>query len=425
MSRQAPHVLEQAADFTWSTGDLLVPGPNWEVIGTGDLNGDGRNGDLLWQSNDQYNRIAFWMIGQTNFLEGDYLTYNGQEVTIDADLGGIGTYTANRHLNLIWNDRGEVLNWQMARSDLSSGGAGSVDSSSGSSSDRDDDQLNPQDGSENSDLESPVVLGPLAYRLSDAWRMNENGVLSLAGFDFFDGYPADLNQGSENDFSGGSGSSGGSDEESSDSSDSPIELPDLGDVPSGGGIPDTTGGVTVPDGISECDYLCQLDRNDPTGWPPEFQTAPPEVIQSIWDILVDGLLESYDCDPCPVVEVPTGSLLQRGHRCLQCAHRGRVHIPRDPMARCGNDLRRLRRLNARIQLIRHNRPPPGGRFFLSERLIGPVISHLNKRADNYLQCGTYGFAGVSRGPGSRYLKDLIPCPRKSMSRFLICVLSTT
>ena len=112
------------------------------MIGTGDLNGDGRNGDLLWQSNDQYNRIAFWMIGQTNFLEGDYLTYNGQEVTIDADLGGIGTYTANRHLNLIWNDRGD-LNWQMARSDLSSGGAGSVDSSSGSSSDRDDDQLNP------------------------------------------------------------------------------------------------------------------------------------------------------------------------------------------------------------------------------------------------------------------------------------------
>lgn len=307
MSRQAPHVLEQAADFTWSTGDLLVPGPNWEVIGTGDLNGDGRNGDLLWQSNDQYNRIAFWMIGQTNFLEGDYLTYNGQEVTIDADLGGIGTYTANRHLNLIWNDRGEVLNWQMARSDLSSGGVGSVDSSSGSSSDRDDDQLNPQDGSGDSDLESPVVLGPLAYRLSDAWRMNENGVLFLVGFDFFDGYPADLNQGSENDFSGGSGSSGGSDEESSDSSDSPIELPDLGDVPSGGGIPDTTGGVTVPDGISECDYLCQLDRNDPTGWPPEFQTAPPEVIQSIWDILVDGLIDSYDCDPCPVVEVPTGA----------------------------------------------------------------------------------------------------------------------
>ena len=137
--------------------------------------------------------------------------------------------------------------------------------------------------------------------------MNENGVLFLVGFDFFDGYPADLNQGSENDFSGGSGSSGGSDEESSDSSDSPIELPDLGDVPSGGGIPDTTSGVTVPDGISECDYLCQLDRNDPTGWPPEFQTAPPEVIQSIWDILVDGLIDSYDCDPCPVVEVPTGA----------------------------------------------------------------------------------------------------------------------
>ena len=67
------------------------------------------------------------------------------------------------------------------------------------------------------------------------------------------------------------------------------------------------GGITHPSEECPCEYLCGLDRNDPSGWPPEFQTAPPEVIQSIWDILIDGLLDSYGCDPCPIVPVLTGA----------------------------------------------------------------------------------------------------------------------
>ena len=75
------------------------------------------------------------------------------------------------------------------------------------------------------------------------------------------------------------------------------------DVPDGGGVPG--GGITVPDGVDVCEYLCQLDKNDPSGWPPEFQTAPPDVIQGIWDILIDGLIDSYGCEPCP--SAPTGA----------------------------------------------------------------------------------------------------------------------
>ena len=37
----------------------------------------------------------------------------------------------------------------------------------------------------------------------------------------------------------------------------------------------------------------------------KFQTALHEVIQSIWNILIDGLLESYGCDPCSAP--PTGA----------------------------------------------------------------------------------------------------------------------
>jgi hypothetical protein len=293
MSRQSSSVLEIAVDYTWSNGDLLIPGANWEIIGSGDLNGDGSTADLLWHSDDAYDRIAIWMIGFNNFLEGDYLSFNGQEVTIDAELAGIGTYTANRHPNLIWNDGDEVLNWEMARSDQSSE---SVESDSASLNPRDDVGSNSNATADETSSSAPV-LGPLAYRLSSAWSMNEDGLLSPAELDFFDGYPALPEPDPGSNSSGSSSSS--PDASSGDSSD----IPDLGDILDDSGsvpaIPDATGGITVPSGVNECDYLCLLDKNDPDGWPPEFQTAPPDVIQGIWDILVDGLLENYGCDPCP------------------------------------------------------------------------------------------------------------------------------
>ena len=323
MSRQAPNVLEVAADFTWATGELLVPGPNWEIIGTGDLNGDGLKGDLLWHSNDEWDRIAFWMIGTSNFLEGDYLSYNGQEVTIDAPLGGIGTYTTDRHLNLIWNDGGQVINWEMARPgqssfnqassqvqnaaadaevDITAMEADRRDDEEGLESNKDDEAAvdggnsNATEFSAAEDVPSTPVLGPISYRLAGAWIMDEDGLLSPTGFDFFEGYPANLGENANDNStsSGGGASSGGSDSSGDDKGSSTPSAPE--DPPL---VPDPDSGITVPGGIDECDYVCSLDKNDPSGWPPEFQNAPPEIIQSIWDVLIDGLVDLYGCDPCP------------------------------------------------------------------------------------------------------------------------------
>ena len=69
--------------------------------------------------------------------------------------------------------------------------------------------------------------------------------------------------------------------------------------------PDGEGGLEIPNGICPCDYICSWDRNDPSSWPPEFQTAPPDVVQAMWDLMVDGLLDEYGCGPCP--EDPVGA----------------------------------------------------------------------------------------------------------------------
>jgi hypothetical protein len=43
------------------------PGPNWQVKGTSDFNGDG-NSDILWQSDD--GAPAIWLMNGMNFLSG-------------------------------------------------------------------------------------------------------------------------------------------------------------------------------------------------------------------------------------------------------------------------------------------------------------------------------------------------------------------
>ncbi|MCH2132844.1 MAG: VCBS repeat-containing protein [Phycisphaerales bacterium] len=317
MSTSNPSVISQNAMFTYPNGDSLVPGSNWRVIGTSDLNGDGLTGDLLWQA-DEYHRIAIWLLGNDNFLEGDYLTYNGQEVIMDAGLGGIGTYTVNGHVNLVWNDGLGVVNWQMDRgtggvttpegdttepgSDPSTGSGGRPDEDGSDGLSDDSDDLGSEDESTTQDVANAgstasggsTFIAGQAYRLATAWRMGIDGTLTPYTIEFFAGLPEPP--------AGGSGSSGGIGGIGGDLGgilDGVI--PDTGGGigggdTGGGGI--ASGGITIPDGVDPCDYICGLNRDDPSGWPPEFTTPPPSIVQGIWDILIDGLLDSYGCDPC-------------------------------------------------------------------------------------------------------------------------------
>ena len=68
-----------------------------------------------------------------------------------------------------------------------------------------------------------------------------------------------------------------------------------GDGGGGGGV---GGSITIPSGNDPCDYICSLEKDDPCSWPLEFCNVPPDIIRDIWDILIEGLLDSYGCDPC-------------------------------------------------------------------------------------------------------------------------------
>ena len=43
------------------------PGPDWEIKGTGDFNGDAKV-DILWQNHD--GTPAIWLMDGTNFISG-------------------------------------------------------------------------------------------------------------------------------------------------------------------------------------------------------------------------------------------------------------------------------------------------------------------------------------------------------------------
>ncbi|MEE2908160.1 MAG: hypothetical protein VX527_10080, partial [Planctomycetota bacterium] len=296
-------------------------------------------GDLLWWA-EEYNRIAIWIVGPDNFLAGDYLTYNGQEVIIDATLGGIGTYTTNGHVNLVWNDGQGVVNWQMDR-----GGTGlntpsqndiplendfpldndfpadnpfdddddgdDGEGGPGFRADGDDDGLDgdPVDNADEDGLEEETLgdqtpatttttttnfANALNYRIAGAWRMNPDGTLTEMNIEIFAGLPPDL--GTLPGEGGGLGDLGGFDDFDFGG------LPDFGDLIPGGDDDDSDGGligaITIPGGMDPCDYICSLDQDDPSTWPPEFLGPPASIIQGIWEILIGGLLESFGCAPC-------------------------------------------------------------------------------------------------------------------------------
>jgi len=304
MSTTAPNTVDIASQLTYPTGEELVPGSNWHVIGTGDLNGDGIDGDLLWWA-EEYNRIAIWIIGTQNFQEGDYLTYNGQEVVIDAELGGIGSYTSNGHVNLIWNDGLGVVNWQMDRggstppsepsvpSDDLGEGAG-LDAEAVGRDEEGGDPSGSVEGDRPDDEGSSATnyVNAIPYRIGSAWRMNPDGSLEQIALEFFEGLPEDP-LGDLPSFGGGLG----------DLLGDGFELPDLpsngnGNNPPGDGGSSGLGAIDIPAGVDPCDYVCSFDKDNPATWPPEFQTPPPAIVQGIWDILIDGLLDSYGCAPC-------------------------------------------------------------------------------------------------------------------------------
>lgn len=103
-----------------STGQILrtvAPAADWEVIGCGDLLGDG-NSDIIWYlPGGLTNSLAFWIMNGTTmtqgciFTGGDYYTVGAWVPVLFNDMNGDGK------LDVIWQHSGPYNQGYIAPSD--------------------------------------------------------------------------------------------------------------------------------------------------------------------------------------------------------------------------------------------------------------------------------------------------------------------
>ncbi|HLV79761.1 MAG TPA: VCBS repeat-containing protein [Chthonomonadaceae bacterium] len=97
-------------------GDYLVnPGqvsPDWRIVGTPDLNGDGAP-DILWQ-NTSDGSVYYWLLNGTNFISGDYLVQPDQ-ISTDWQIVGVPDLNGDGSPDILWQNTsdGSVYYWLM------------------------------------------------------------------------------------------------------------------------------------------------------------------------------------------------------------------------------------------------------------------------------------------------------------------------
>jgi hypothetical protein len=87
---------------------LTTVSTNWQVVGVGDFNGDGRS-DILWR-NDA-GQVSDWL-GQAN---GGFVTNDQNAFTsagLDWTVAGVGDFNGDGRGDVLWrNDQGQISNW--------------------------------------------------------------------------------------------------------------------------------------------------------------------------------------------------------------------------------------------------------------------------------------------------------------------------
>lgn len=107
---QVSNWLAQAnGGFTPNDANALASVPaNWHIVGTGDFNGDGRD-DILWRSDS--GQVSNWL-GQANggFVANDANALT--TVTTDWQVMGTGDYNGDGRSDILWrNDNGTLSDW--------------------------------------------------------------------------------------------------------------------------------------------------------------------------------------------------------------------------------------------------------------------------------------------------------------------------
>ncbi len=89
---------------------------DWNVVGTGDFNGDG-NSDILWRNDDGY--VGMWEMNGTQVQSGGGVAAE----STDWNVVGVGDFNGDGDSDILWrNDDGYVGMWLMDGTQVQTGG---------------------------------------------------------------------------------------------------------------------------------------------------------------------------------------------------------------------------------------------------------------------------------------------------------------
>jgi hypothetical protein len=97
--------LDGAFYFGWSLGFVGRITDNWQVVGTGDFDGNGRD-EILWRSDT--GAVLTWL------PQGDHVFVSGANANagIDWQVAGTGDFNGDGRDDVLWrNNNGDVTNW--------------------------------------------------------------------------------------------------------------------------------------------------------------------------------------------------------------------------------------------------------------------------------------------------------------------------
>ncbi len=171
-----------------SGGTPIMPLASWNVIGTGDFDGDTRS-DILWRNSD--GTVVEWGMNGANIMSSSVVTSGGVVVTPDASwsVAGIGDFNGDNRRDVLWrNASGEMVVWLMNGSTISNGGttiAGMDVTSSGISVRPDASWSVAGIGDFNADGNSDILWrrsdGTLAEWLMNGSTISSSGAITSSG----------------------------------------------------------------------------------------------------------------------------------------------------------------------------------------------------------------------------------------------------
>lgn len=105
-------------------GHPVNPGHNWTIMGTGDFNGDGMT-DVLWRSTAEAGALHIWSMDGNDIVSNHPARFGGGPVNVGSEwsVEGTGDFGGDGKSDVLWrSDAGEIATWDMDGFDIASSG---------------------------------------------------------------------------------------------------------------------------------------------------------------------------------------------------------------------------------------------------------------------------------------------------------------